>query len=1488
MSKSEKEDLVLAAFALTLGSIFIALPVHGGGFVVGGVAASGGTSYVVAYILGGVTSGLVGFVARDSISCIHGISKIYAGSNAGPRMSCVHTGETTSATRLSTAVQRLQRLCGSMQGNAQRRCERAFGYRVLWRCDQLDPVQVIQTTCEWEAQPGRGVQLQGRDQKAPAGCQWVLSSLQYAHLHKDVIHTQSADAPRSQAPLDLLSLKHKHPLQIHPNHQASPRNGRQIARCTARETSQKAPNQEIIIKQYPEKRYILGDKVVLDQDNIRGPDKVVEEEDVYKRLAVTSPHWNIDRLRSIVLESVRRASTVQKRSLTSGERSSHDKKAFKGWRVYDSSVPATRDLVEAVLVSLQDRPVDAEAYMPELCEALLYCPDRQMATLNMVYGALYAKRDAGSFECFVKNEIATLKRYILDMVVAPGLCTQNVHVQNYWRYELREKLGFMGKYKPRMGTFEQDRFGGQVGNVLDVFYTKFTPKYVVGKLAEEINGRKERLMEARAYLSGRLKGESYKRRVFEFENEEDADLLMPLRIMHSGVEDILEGMGILEWGVEETSRKGEQLYLFIERSKLTSCLKSRQRWSDSWSRQDDVRLDNSSLGKYAGRMRKYHREEFEPGQVVRIASRENQGATEKGTKGRFLKTGEVVMDSGGDSYLVRDDAGRLWVHEVANASFCFRNKGHEKVPIVVFEARDLKSLDLSHNRLATLPKEIGSLSQLRWLYLNHNQLTTLPKEIESLSQLKELRLCFNHLTTLPGEIGSLSQLRWLYLNHNQLTTLPKEIESLSQLQELSLCFNQLTELPGEIRSLSQLQKLTLGNNELTTLPGEIGSLSQLQKLILYHNQLTELPGEIGSLSQLQKLSLYRNRLTTLPGEIGSLSQLQKLSLGNNRLTTLPKEIGNLSDLQKLDLSENQHTELPKEIGNLSMLQGLSLGNNKLTALPGEIGSLSQLKKLSLYRNRLTALPGEIGSLSQLKDLYIRNNRLITLPKEIGRLSHLQKFDLSNNKLTTLPKEIGKLSQLQALDLSNNQLTELPGEIGWVSQLHGLYLGNNRLTTLPRSIAILPSITTLDLRNNPLEEHGEGDALGWRELRYILGDKVVLDQDNIRGPDKVVEEDDVYKRLAASSPHWNITRLRSIVLESVPKSKHSAEEILDIWRKRLARYAPVRTDGRDMESYIKFIYSTDREAFKGWRMYDSSVPATRDLVEAVMLKLGESRVDSEAYVPELCEALLYCTDRQMATLNMVYGALYAKRDARSFEYFVENEIATLKRYILDIVVTPGLGTQNVHVQNYWRYKLREKLGFKGEYKPRMGTFDQDRFGGHVGSVLDVFYTKFTPKYVVGKLAEEINGLKERLMMARAYMSGRLEDESYKRRVFEFENEEDADCLIPSRITHTGMEDILEGMGIIERVGEETFRKREQVGSRKRRASDSAEFEMVGSVHAMEISTWQDRPWTDGHDRCTVTARISDSSGAESANQSAKHTVGHNLLGRIGGVFHVWGS
>lgn len=91
---------------------------------------------------------------------------------------------------------------------------------------------------------------------------------------------------------------------------------------------------------------------------------------------------------------------------------------------------------------------------------------------------------------------------------------------------------------------------------------------------------------------------------------------------------------------------------------------------------------------------------------------------------------------------------------------------------------------------------------------------------------------------------------------------------------------------------------------------------------------------------------------------------------------------------------------------------------------------------------------------------------------------------------TLPETMRSLSQLRVLRLNHNQLTAFPEVIGCLQQLQDLGFNHNQLTTLPRSVVNLQSITVLNLRNNPLAEHGEGDSLGWLDLRRMLGDSAV--------------------------------------------------------------------------------------------------------------------------------------------------------------------------------------------------------------------------------------------------------------------------------------------------------------------------------------------------------------------------------------------------------------
>ena len=262
---------------------------------------------------------------------------------------------------------------------------------------------------------------------------------------------------------------------------------------------------------------------------------------------------------------------------------------------------------------------------------------------------------------------------------------------------------------------------------------------------------------------------------------------------------------------------------------------------------------------------------------------------------------------------------------------------------------------------------------------------------------------------IPKELGSLSNLRHLWLSGNQLTgEIPPELGSLSNLRHLWLSGNQLTgEIPPELGGLSNLRHLWLWDNQLTgEIPNELGRLSNLRELALSRNQLTgEIPPELGGLSNLTRLALSGNQLTgEIPPELGGLSNLTELSLDNNQLTgEIPPELGGLSNLTGLSLSGNQLTgEIPPELGGLSNLTGLSLSGNQLTGeIPPELGRLSNLTGLSLRGNQLTGeIPPELGGLSNLTLLFLSGNQLTgEIPPELGGLANLQRLYLSDNRLT---------------------------------------------------------------------------------------------------------------------------------------------------------------------------------------------------------------------------------------------------------------------------------------------------------------------------------------------------------------------------------------------------------------------------------------------------------------------------------------------------------
>ncbi|PNJ22758.1 GP1BA isoform 2 [Pongo abelii] len=121
----------------------------------------------------------------------------------------------------------------------------------------------------------------------------------------------------------------------------------------------------------------------------------------------------------------------------------------------------------------------------------------------------------------------------------------------------------------------------------------------------------------------------------------------------------------------------------------------------------------------------------------------------------------------------------------------------------------------------------GMLPVLGTLDLSHNKLQSLPLLGQTLPALTVLDVSFNRLTSLPlGALRGLGELQELYLKGNELKTLPPGLLTPTpKLEKLSLANNDLTELPaGLLNGLGNLDTLLLQENSLYTIPkGFFGS-----------------------------------------------------------------------------------------------------------------------------------------------------------------------------------------------------------------------------------------------------------------------------------------------------------------------------------------------------------------------------------------------------------------------------------------------------------------------------------------------------------------------------------------------------------------------------------------------------------------------------------------------------------------------------------------
>lgn len=163
-------------------------------------------------------------------------------------------------------------------------------------------------------------------------------------------------------------------------------------------------------------------------------------------------------------------------------------------------------------------------------------------------------------------------------------------------------------------------------------------------------------------------------------------------------------------------------------------------------------------------------------------------------------------------------------------------------------------------------------------------LTEFPREILDLADsLEILNLSGNKLSSLPDDLPRLHKLRIIFCSDNLFTELPAVLGQCKNLTMVGFKANQISRVPDEALAPT-LRWLILTDNRIQSLPHSIGQCRQMQKLMLAGNQLSDLPAELANCSQLELLRLSANRFLVLPTWLLTMPSLAWLAIAGNPLT----------------------------------------------------------------------------------------------------------------------------------------------------------------------------------------------------------------------------------------------------------------------------------------------------------------------------------------------------------------------------------------------------------------------------------------------------------------------------------------------------------------------------------------------------------------------------------------------------------------------------
>jgi Leucine-rich repeat (LRR) protein len=425
----------------------------------------------------------------------------------------------------------------------------------------------------------------------------------------------------------------------------------------------------------------------------------------------------------------------------------------------------------------------------------------------------------------------------------------------------------------------------------------------------------------------------------------------------------------------------------------------------------------------------------------------------------------------------------------------------------------ITSLSLAHNRLRSLPSELGRLAKLQTLDVAHNllswdQIRLTQAGFEGMASVHSIDVSFNQLVALPPSFGALPMLHTFKWEGNpELVSPPSEVLNrpitiikmfLAQLHEsaqgmcgrleVRSCFLQNPRLEFASKlplGVEPIRELCLSQNELSQIPRVLLAepYAKLRHLDLSHNQIDSVPIWVQDL-KVAVLDLSFNLISIFPPGLSQMKSLRNLLLAGNSISSLPNDLESFGRLIELNLSHNALPKLSRAFRGLTSLTALDVSHNKIEKLPQyETNLLTALVSLRISHNKLRSLP-DLRNLASLTELSMKGNPLSVLPLALVENLHaLKLFELDpqvfqggarlcGNEWNDQVLSIVRRSLLtNCIDLSGVGLELVPAQIAAAVHCHSLNLSNNRLTVVPDEVGTMTNLTDLNLSANHLVELG---------------------------------------------------------------------------------------------------------------------------------------------------------------------------------------------------------------------------------------------------------------------------------------------------------------------------------------------------------------------------------------------------------------------------------